>query len=38
MQQPRASWKASVMEGESWEGYADENAAKWREINHIDPY
>ena len=32
-----ANWKAAVVEGETWEGTsADENAAKWRKLNHID--
>ena len=30
------NWKAAVMEGTTWEGNADENAAKWRRLNHID--
>ncbi|KAF8335494.1 uncharacterized protein EI90DRAFT_337948 [Cantharellus anzutake] len=31
------NWRASVMEGTSWEGSANENAAKWRKLNRIDP-
>ena len=27
------NWKAAVMEGTTWEGNADENAAKWRKLN-----
>ena len=30
------NWKAAVMEGTTWEGSADENAAKWCKLNHID--
>ena len=30
------NWKAAVMEGTTWEGNADENAAKWRKLNCID--
>ncbi|KAK2461027.1 hypothetical protein APHAL10511_006968 [Amanita phalloides] len=30
------NWKAAVMEGATWEGSADENAAKWRKLNRID--
>lgn len=30
------NWKAAVMEGTTWEGSADENAAKWRKLNRID--
>ena len=30
------NWKAAVMEGTSWEGNADENAAKWRKLNRIE--
>ena len=30
------SWRASVREGTTWEGNADENAAKWRKLNRID--
>ena len=30
------NWKAAVMEGTTWKGSADENAAKWRRLNHID--
>ena len=30
------NWKASIKEGTTWEGNADENAAKWRKLNHID--
>ena len=30
------NWKASVMEGTTWEGNADENAAKWRRLNRIE--
>ena len=26
------NWKAAVVERETWERYADENAAKWREL------
>ncbi|KIL55321.1 hypothetical protein M378DRAFT_91062, partial [Amanita muscaria Koide BX008] len=29
------NWKAAVMEGTTWEGNADENAAKWRKLNRI---
>jgi hypothetical protein len=29
------TWKAAVREGTTWEGNADENAAKWRRLNHI---
>ena len=29
------TWKAAVREGTTWEGDADENAAKWRRLNHI---
>ena len=29
------TWKAAIREGTSWEGNADENAAKWRRLNHI---
>lgn len=29
------TWKAVVREGTTWEGNADENAAKWRRLNHI---
>ena len=29
------TWKAAVREGTSGEGNADENAAKWRRLNHI---
>ena len=29
------TWKAAVKEGTTWEGNADENAAKWRRLNHI---
>jgi hypothetical protein len=32
------NWKAAVMEGTTWEGSADENAAKWRKLNRIDDY
>jgi hypothetical protein len=28
----QASWKATVIEGETWEGTADENIKKWRGI------
>jgi len=34
--QQQPNWKAAVMEGETWEGTADENAAKWRKLNQID--
>jgi len=30
------NWRAAVKEGTTWEGTADENAAKWRELNRID--
>ena len=30
------NWKAAVMEGTTWEGNADENAAKWRKLNSIE--
>ena len=30
------NWKAAVIEGTTWEGNADENAAKWRKLNRID--
>ena len=30
------NWKATVMENTTWEGTADENAAKWRRLNHIE--
>ncbi|KAF8342348.1 uncharacterized protein EI90DRAFT_2904177, partial [Cantharellus anzutake] len=30
------NWKAAVREGTTWEGNADENAAKWRKLNRID--
>ncbi len=30
------NWKAAVMEGTTWEGNADENAAKWRKLNRIE--
>ncbi|KAF8331363.1 uncharacterized protein EI90DRAFT_2920180, partial [Cantharellus anzutake] len=30
------NWRAAVMEGTTWEGSADENAAKWRKLNRID--
>ena len=30
------NWRASVREGTTWEGNADENAAKWRKLNRID--
>ena len=30
------NWKAAVREGTTWEGSADENAAKWRKLNCID--
>jgi hypothetical protein len=30
------NWKAAVMEGTTWQGNADENAAKWRRLNHLD--
>jgi hypothetical protein len=30
------NWKASVREGTTWEGNADENAAKWRKLNRIE--
>jgi hypothetical protein len=30
------NWKAAVIEGTTWEGNADENATKWRKLNHID--
>jgi hypothetical protein len=29
------NWKAAVREGTTWEGNADENAAKWRKLNRI---
>jgi hypothetical protein len=29
------TWKAAVREGATWEGNAEENAAKWRRLNHI---
>ena len=32
-QQP--NWRAAVMEGSTWDGNADENAAKWRKLNRI---
>jgi len=30
------NWKAAIKEGTTWEGNADENAAKWRKLNRID--
>ncbi len=30
------NWKAAVMEGTTWEGNADENAAKWHKLNRIE--
>ena len=30
------TWKAAVVEGNTWEGNADENATKWRRLNRID--
>ena len=30
------NWKAAVIEGTTWEGNADENAAKWRKLNRIE--
>ena len=30
------NWKAAVREGITWEGNADENAAKWRKLNRIE--
>ncbi len=30
------NWKAAVREGTTWEGNADENAAKWRKLNRIE--
>jgi hypothetical protein len=30
------NWKAAIKEGTTWEGNADENAAKWRKLNCID--
>ncbi|KAF8349528.1 hypothetical protein F5887DRAFT_914458 [Amanita rubescens] len=33
-QQP--NWKAAVREGTTWEGNADENAAKWLKLNRIE--
>jgi hypothetical protein len=30
------NWRAAVMEGTTWEGNADENAAKWRKLNRIE--
>ena len=32
------NWKAAVMAGTTWEGNADENAAKWRKLNSIEAY
>jgi hypothetical protein len=30
------NWKAAIKEGTTWEGSADENAAKWHKLNRID--
>ena len=30
------TWKAAVVEGNTWEGNADENAMKWRRLNGLD--
>ena len=30
------NWKAAVREGTTWEGNADENAAKWRKLNRME--
>ena len=30
------NWKAAVREGTTWEGNADENAAKWRKLSRIE--
>lgn len=30
------NWKAAIKEGTTWEGNADENAAKWRKLSRMD--
>ena len=30
------TWKAAVIEGNTWDGNADESAMKWRRLNGID--
>ena len=30
------TWKAAVIEGNTWDGNADENAMKWHRLNGID--